>query len=100
MESANERAQGCSLVSTPEQRRRFITELVTKHGGLLVKKLASRLDVSPSTIRRDLGDLADQNLIERTHGGAVPLTNVGVERAFDRRLVQTWTGNRTSPNEP
>ena len=94
MESANERARGCGLVSTPEQRRRSITELVTKHGGLSVEELASRVDVSPSTIRRALGDLADRNLIERTHGGAVPLTNVGVERAFDRRLVQDLDGKQ------
>jgi DeoR family fructose operon transcriptional repressor len=75
-------------MSTPEERRRSITELITKHGGLSVEELATRLEVSPSTIRRDLSDLADRNLVERTHGGAVPLTNVGVERAFDRRLVQ------------
>jgi DeoR family fructose operon transcriptional repressor len=75
-------------MTTPEQRRRSITELVTKHGGLSVDELATRLDVSASTIRRDLGALADRNLIERTHGGAVPVTNVGVEHAFDRRLVQ------------
>jgi DeoR family fructose operon transcriptional repressor len=75
-------------MSTPEERRRSITELITKHGGLSVDDLATRLDVSPSTIRRDLGDLADRNLVERTHGGAVPVTNVGVERAFDRRLVR------------
>ncbi len=88
MDSANERDRGCGSVSTPEQRRRSITELVTKYGGLSVEELATRLEVSPSTIRRDLSDLADRNLVERTHGGAVPLTNVGVERAFDRRLVQ------------
>ncbi|MFC4360547.1 HTH-type transcriptional regulator GlpR [Halobium salinum] len=75
-------------MSTPEQRRRSVTELVTKHGGLSVEELAGHLDVSPSTIRRDLSDLDERNLVERTHGGAVPVTNVGVERAFDRRLVQ------------
>ena len=75
-------------MSNPEQRRRTITELVTKHGGLSVDELVSRLGFSPSTIRRDLSDLAERGLVERTHGGAVPVTNVGVERAFDRRVVQ------------
>ncbi|KAB1185339.1 MULTISPECIES: HTH-type transcriptional regulator GlpR [Haloferax] len=75
-------------MTTPEQRRRSVTELVTKHGGLSVDELASRLEVSPSTIRRDLSNLAERNLVERTHGGAVPVTNVGVERSFNRRLVQ------------
>lgn len=75
-------------MTTPEQRRRTITELVTKHGGLSVDELASTLEVSPSTIRRDLSNLDERNLVERTHGGAAPLTNVGVERSFNRRMVQ------------
>jgi DeoR family fructose operon transcriptional repressor len=75
-------------VTTPEQRRRSITELVTKHGSLSVEELATRLDVSESTIRRDLRDLADRNLVERTHGGVAPMTNVGIERSFNRRLIQ------------
>ncbi|MFC7249214.1 HTH-type transcriptional regulator GlpR [Halomicroarcula sp. GCM10025324] len=75
-------------MTTPETRRRSITELVTKHGGLSVEELASRLDVSESTIRRDLRNLADRNLVERTHGGVVPVTNVGIEHSFNRRLIQ------------
>ena len=75
-------------MTSPEERRRSITELVTKHGALSVEELADRLDVSASTIRRDLRNLADRNLVERTHGGVVPMTNVGVERSFDRRLIQ------------
>ncbi|WP_416841458.1 HTH-type transcriptional regulator GlpR [Haloferax sp. DFSO52] len=75
-------------MTTPEERRRSVTELITKHGGLSVEELASRLEVSPSTIRRDLSNLDERNLVERTHGGAVPVTNVGVERSFDRRMVQ------------
>ncbi|WP_135304959.1 HTH-type transcriptional regulator GlpR [Haloarcula amylovorans] len=75
-------------MTTPEERRRSITELVTKHGGLSVEELATRLDVSESTIRRDLRDLAKRNLVERTHGGVVPTTNVGIERSFNRRLIQ------------
>lgn len=75
-------------MTTPEQRRRSITELVTKYGGLSVEELADRLDVSESTIRRDLRDLTDRNLVERTHGGVVPMTNVGAEQSFNRRVIQ------------
>ena len=75
-------------MTTPEKRRRKIVELVTKYGGLSVEELAERISVSESTVRRDLRDLTDRSLLERTHGGAVPVTNVGVERSFDRRVVQ------------
>lgn len=75
-------------MNTPEKRRRNIVELVTKNGGLSVKELAERISVSASTVRRDLRELADRDLIERTHGGAVPTTTVGIERSFDRRVVQ------------
>jgi DeoR family fructose operon transcriptional repressor len=75
-------------VTPPEKRRRDIVELVTKHDGLSVERLADLLDVSASTIRRDLRELADRELIERAHGGAVPATNVGGEPSFDQRVVQ------------
>jgi len=75
-------------MTTPEQRRRSITELVTKHGDLSVEELAVRLDVSESTIRRDLRNLAERNLVERTHGGVVPVADAGIEKSFNRRLLQ------------
>lgn len=74
-------------MTTPEQRRRSIADLVLQHDGLSVDELASRLEVSSSTIRRDLSDLAERGLVERTHGGAVPVTNVGVEQSFNQRVV-------------
>lgn len=72
----------------PEKRRRRIVELVTKHDGLSVTELSQRVDVSESTVRRDLSDLADRDLVERTYGGAVPVTNVGSEPSFDQKVVQ------------
>jgi len=72
----------------PEKRRRRIVELVTRHGGLTVTELSDRVEVSESTIRRDLNDLADRDLIERTHGGAVPVSNVGSEPSFRQKVVQ------------
>lgn len=75
-------------MSPPEKRRRDVVELVTEHDGLSVDQLAEMVGVSASTIRRDLRDLADRDLIERTHGGAVPVTNVGGEPSFTQRAVQ------------
>jgi DeoR family fructose operon transcriptional repressor len=75
-------------VRPPEKRRRDIVELVTEHDGLSVDELAETVGVSESTIRRDLRALADRGQVERTHGGAVPVTNVGGEQHFTQRAVQ------------
>jgi DeoR family fructose operon transcriptional repressor len=72
----------------PATRRRTITELVAENGGCSVEELSSELDVSKATIRRDLGALADEGLIERSHGGAVPITSGGREQLHHQRTVQ------------
>lgn len=83
----------------PEKRRRKIVEFVTRHGGLSVDELADEIDVSASTIRRDLADLDERELIERTHGGAVPITNVGSEPSFDQKAVQGLAEKRAIGRE-
>lgn len=75
-------------MTSPEARRRQIVELVTDENGLSVEEISNRFDVSEPTIRRDLRELADRELIERTYGGALPATKVGSERSFDQRIVQ------------
>lgn len=72
----------------PATRRRTITELISENGGCSVDELSSELNVSKATIRRDLGELADEGLIERSHGGAVPITSVGREQSHQQRGVQ------------
>ncbi|PSP82285.1 DeoR family transcriptional regulator [Halobacteriales archaeon QS_1_68_17] len=79
---------GGTAVTTPETRRRRIVELVTDRNGLSVDELIDEFDVSGSTIRRDLRALADRNLIERTHGGAMPATHARSERPFDQKVVE------------
>ncbi len=49
-----------------------ILELLSQRGKLDVEELVKALDVSAATVRRDLDRLADQQLLTRTHGGAVP----------------------------
>lgn len=53
-------------------RLNALLELLVERGQLDVEQAASELDVSPATIRRDLDALAEQQLLTRTHGGAVP----------------------------
>jgi DeoR family transcriptional regulator of aga operon len=56
-----------------EERRRETLELLRNDGRVLVRELAKRFRTSLITIRKDLESLHHQGLIERTHGGALPV---------------------------
>lgn len=71
----------------PAERKRRIVELVTERDGCSVADLAAELDFSKATIRRDLQELEDSGRIERSHGGAVPVSSVGQERSYGQREV-------------
>lgn len=55
-----------------QQRRSTILSLVREGRGATVADLATRLDVSESTIRRDLNDLDRQGKLRRVRGGGAP----------------------------
>ncbi len=57
------------------KREKQIVEIVNKSGGYSVRDLALYFDVTEATIRRDLQKLETHNLLERLHGGAVPVEN-------------------------
>ncbi|GAB3856811.1 DeoR/GlpR family DNA-binding transcription regulator [Micromonospora andamanensis] len=48
-----------------------LLEMLTDSGRVTVEEAAERLDVSQATIRRDFDQLAQQQMITRTRGGAV-----------------------------
>src|SRR6476620_5472898 len=56
-----------------EQRRALILDEVRRRGGVRVNELTRRLGVSDMTVRRDLDALARQGVVEKVHGGAVPV---------------------------
>jgi len=56
-----------------EERRRGILEVLHGDGRVLVRDLAKKFRTSLITIRKDLESLHHQGLLERTHGGALPL---------------------------
>jgi len=72
----------------PAERKRTIVQLVSEQDGCSVATLADELDFSKATIRRDLQDLETEGRIERSHGGAVPVSSVGRERSYDQREVE------------
>lgn len=69
-------------VLLPEERRRVILEQLGLRGRVLATDLCRMLQVSEDTIRRDLRDLDEAGLLKRVHGGALPLTQGSVGRAF------------------
>ncbi|EDL65274.1 DeoR/GlpR family DNA-binding transcription regulator [Bacillus sp. SG-1] len=59
-----------------EERRKKILEILEKERRVLVKELAEQFEVSIDSIRRDLSIMEDEQLLKRTHGGAIPLPSV------------------------
>ena len=55
----------------PALRRQRIAEFLHHHGAVTLQQLAEALHVSLSTLRRDLDALAEEGVVERTHGGAI-----------------------------
>jgi len=59
-----------------QERRDKILELLADEGRVLARDLAERFGVSIDTIRRDLSIMEEEQLLKRTHGGAIPLPAV------------------------
>lgn len=49
-----------------------LLDIIASEGGVEIDRAAERLGVSAATVRRDLDELASQQLLVRTRGGAVP----------------------------
>lgn len=63
-------------MSSIEQRRVAITELIQQDGFAAIDTLAERFGVTPQTIRRDINALCEQGALRRFHGGASLSSNV------------------------
>lgn len=71
-------------------RHEIILKQLEQFDEISVLELAEQLQVSVETIRRDLNALAKQNLLHRTHGGAVSHKKRDIGRSFqDRRFRQS-----------
>ena len=64
-------AAGSVVSLLPARRRQHIVEFLRRHGAVTLAQLEQALDVSVSTLRRDLDALAADGVIDRTHGGAL-----------------------------
>lgn len=67
------------------ERQKIILEKLNLDGAVWVSKLSTELGVTEETIRRDLEKLENQEVLVRTHGGAVPITDSSYELSLEKR---------------
>lgn len=70
------------------QRHRQILDRIETSGSVRVTELAQTLGVTEETIRRDLEKLGAEGKIIRTHGGALPIEEIGHELPYDVRKTE------------
>ncbi len=61
------------------ERHQLIVDEARRNGRVEVLALATELEVTPETIRRDLSTLERLRLVRRTHGGAIPVERIRFE---------------------
>lgn len=67
-------------------RQKKILEAASRQGRVEVDQLSTRFSVSPQTIRKDLNELCDRQLLQRFHGGAI--VGSGIENvSYEARRV-------------
>ncbi|MEV7120716.1 DeoR/GlpR family DNA-binding transcription regulator [Kitasatospora griseola] len=89
------------------ERWNALLELLAEHGKLDVEEAAGALDVSAATIRRDLDQLARQQMVTRTRGGAVahsvsydlPLRYKTARNADAKQRIGALVAGLISPGE-
>jgi len=79
----------------PHQRHLEIQKTLERQGGVKVSELARRLDVTEETIRRDLVILEEAKLLNRTHGGAVPVESPQAALPYHLREVEQVEAKRS-----
>lgn len=68
-----------------EERRQLISEMLSKQSRIKVNEISELLNVSESTIRRDLKEMEEMGLLSRTHGGAVSFSVTNFEPSFNEK---------------
>ncbi|MGN2496384.1 DeoR/GlpR family DNA-binding transcription regulator [Serratia nevei] len=57
------------------QRKKIILEKLAQDGQVLAKQLSEMFGLSEDTVRRDLRELDAEGLLQRVHGGALPVSS-------------------------
>src|SRR6516225_6953388 len=68
-----------------EERRQRVLDLVSERGFVALTDLTQAIDVSESTLRRDLDYWHKQGFLRRTHGGAMFVGDAATLPALEDR---------------
>ncbi|ARP73486.1 DeoR/GlpR transcriptional regulator [Streptomyces pluripotens] len=90
-----------------DARWKALLELLVERGRLEVEEAATELEVSAATIRRDFDQLAEQQMLVRTRGGAVvhgvsyelPLRYKTARRASEKHRIAKAVAGLVAPGE-
>ena len=66
------------------ERRQKIMDILKKNKKVYVAKLAQEFGITEETVRRDLEKLENQNLLQRSYGGAVLMEKANEDLSFDQ----------------
>lgn len=72
-----------------EERKAVILQLMESGKPVKVGDLSQRFEVSESTVRRDLQELENGGLIQRTHGGAISVQS-GFELSYQEKEIRFY----------
>lgn len=90
------------------ERLTKLFEVILGEKSVTVDELVARLGVSAATVRRDLDHLADQQLITRTHGGAVASPHSsdipirygpGAKLSQEKRRIAAFAADQVRPGD-
>jgi DeoR/GlpR family transcriptional regulator of sugar metabolism len=70
-----------------QQRKSHILSVLRRDGQVVAKALSAELSLSEDTIRRDLRELAQEGLLQRVHGGALPASPAVADFSGRQQMV-------------
>jgi DeoR/GlpR family transcriptional regulator of sugar metabolism len=68
-------------------RKQQILSILKRQGQVIAKEVSQEMGVSEDTIRRDLREMAQQGLLQRVHGGALPASPALADFAGRERIA-------------
>lgn len=75
-----------------EERHQEILKIINEKGRISIGEIQEIFNISVDSARRDLRILEEKSLLKRTHGGAIPLMQVGLipPRVRDMKNMQVY----------